>query len=514
MTASWTENVGGVLHLLDPTINPAKALDKIWGEISQWGMIDGIWLRTVPGHLEPSGTWVAGHSPDNAEEIASLASPSTASINTDGKPVVARQLRDGNVPVALILVAHDDAPQPASFLVDALSRYLLDRLRMQLEASELAEENHYLRGELTPQVDQHDIVTVSGVMDKLIRSAVRAASSNATVLVQGETGTGKELLARLIHSHSTRSHKTLVTINAGALPPTLLESELFGHVRGSFTGADHDRKGVFEIAEGGTLFLDEVGELSLEAQVRLLRVLQERTVMRIGDHNPLPVDVRVIAATHRDLAREVAQGRFRQDLYYRLNVISLNVPPLRERKEDIPVLVNHFLQRFNQENYKHVENIPRPILEILCNYPWPGNIRELENCIQKAVVMAPANTVVADLIPATIRSYSPESGTAPDPKAIPEVMDTDPHTALEQALTRYAQSQGPNLAECFHEMEKFLITYALDKEKGVKLRAAKELGINRVTLDRKLDEYGITVQRGLGVIRAPITGDEGLGLTI
>ncbi|TVR41799.1 MAG: sigma-54-dependent Fis family transcriptional regulator [Planctomycetota bacterium] len=507
---SWTAHVGTILHLLDPTSNPRHCLDRLWAEVEAWESIDGIWVSCLPGHLQPSGTVLAGRCPDNADEIASLASPSTASVNTDGLPVVARQLRDGNVPVAIILVSHHHQPQPAGFLVDALSRYLLDRLRLQLEASELAEENHYLRSSLTPQVMQHDIITVSGLLETVIRSAVRTAPSNATVLINGETGTGKELLARLVHTHSTRAHKPLVTVNAGALATPLLESELFGHVRGAFTGADHDRKGLFEVADGGTVFLDEVGELSPEGQVRLLRVLQERTVTRVGDHRPIPVDVRVIAATHRELSREVAQGRFRQDLYFRLNVVSLNLPPLRDRPEDIPLLINHFLQKFNRENYKQVDHVPRKVLEILQAYPWPGNVRELENCVQKVVVLAAGSSFSEDLIPPTIRSYVQHPGIAGSSGdgamlqvSADRLIPDDHMENLMQAIEHYAASAGPNISRAFNEIERLLITHALAAERGVKLRAAKRLGINRVTLDRKLVEYQLTVRRGIGVLERP-----------
>jgi DNA-binding NtrC family response regulator len=494
----WAVHVGRVLQMLDPSDPPAKVLDRVWSVIGPWGSLDGVWVNCLPGHVQPVGTFLVGRCPDNADETAGLAAPTTASINTDGLPVVARQLRDGNVPIALILVSHHDAFQAASFLVDALARYLLDRLRMQLESSELVEENHYLRGELSARVMQHDIITVCGTMETLIRSAVRTASSNATVLIQGETGTGKELLARLIHSHSTRSHKPMVSVNAGAFSPSLLESELFGHARGAFTGAEHDRKGVFEIADGGTLFLDEVGELSLDAQVRLLRVLQERTVVRVGDHRSLPVDVRVIAATHRDLASEVARGRFRQDLYYRLNVVNLLVPALRERPEDVPILVNHFLQKYNRENYKQVEDVPREVLELLQSYPWPGNIRELENCVQKVVVMAQGRSFPAELIPPTIRSYRRDD--VPPPPTHEGGPPLDPRDDLHRALERFAGSIGPDVNAIIGEVERRLITWALTRERGVKLRAAKLLGINRVTLDRKLAEYGMEVRRGSGVL--------------
>jgi DNA-binding NtrC family response regulator len=313
------------------------------------------------------------------------------------------------------------------------------------------------------------------------------------VLIQGETGTGKELLARLVHGHSHRAHKPMVSVNAGALAPTLLESELFGHVKGSFTGADHDRKGLFEVANGGTLFLDEVGEIGMDTQVRLLRALQERTITRVGDHTPMPVDVRIVAATHRDLAAEVKAGRFREDLFYRLNVVTLAVPALRERREDIPLLVNHFLQKYNREEHKMVEEVPRTVLDMLLSYPWPGNVRELENCIHKAVVLAPAGSFSEELVPTTIRTYAAQQRTT-QPSHEP------PDQFLKGSLERYAEMVGPDLNALALATERILIAWALNKERGVKLRAAKALGINRVTLDRKLVEYAINVERGRGVV--------------
>jgi Nif-specific regulatory protein len=502
---TWPTRVGAVLQMLDPAVGPRLVLERLWLEVSQWKTIGGIWLHIRSGHLTPAGTFLTGEAIPNATEVAALAGPATAPIETDGLPVVARQLKDGNVPIATLLVSHRSTEDGAAFLVDVLSRWCMDRLRLQLEASELAEENQVLRGALTVEVKQHEILTNSGTMNALIQSAVRAAASTATVLIQGETGTGKELLARLIHSHSHRAHKPMVSINAGALNPALLESELFGHVRGAFTGADNDRKGLFEVANGGTFFLDEVGELGTEAQVRLLRVLQEKTITRVGDHTPINVDVRIIAATHRDLTKEVANGRFREDLYYRLNVVNLLLPPLRQRREDIPLLINHFLQKYNRQNYKSVDEVPRHILELLTAYPWPGNIRELENCVQKAVVLAPANTFIDELIPPTIRAYRDNLPSETRSQLI--ASSSDPAQALSDALARFADTVGPDINSFFQRTEKMLIVYALNKEKGVKLRAAKILGINRVTLDRKLIEYTLNVKRGKGVVDDPTEAD-------
>lgn len=498
---TWPTRVGTVLHMLDPAVGPRLILDRLWMEVVNWKTIGGIWLHCRPGHLTPSGTFLVGEPPDSADEIAALATTATAPIATDGLPVVARQLKDGNVTIGILLVSHRTSEDAAAFLVDAISRYCMDRLRVQLEVSELAEENQVLRGALTVDVRQSDILSNSGTMNALIQSAIRAAASTATVVIQGETGTGKELLAKLIHAHSHRAHKPLVSINAGALSPTLLESELFGHAKGAFTGADHDRKGLFEVAHGGTLFLDEVGEITLEAQVRLLRVLQERTFSRVGDHQPIPADVRIIAATHRDLSAEVKAGRFREDLFYRLNVVNLQVPPLRDRREDIPLLVNHFLQKYNRQNYKNVEEVPRHVLEMFINYPWPGNIREIENCVQKAVVLAPGTVLIEELVPPTIKSYS-ENLPQTERVTTRDLPGGDPDKMLAEALVAYADAASPDIQGIFQHTERVLIAHTLNKERGVKLRAAKLLGINRVTLDRKLVEYDIHVKRGKGVVPA------------
>jgi len=502
---AWPERIGIVLRLLDPAVGPRQVLDRLWLEAARWGTVTGIWFHARQGHLVPSGTSMVGQSITDADELAAAAGPATAPLVGAMMPVMARQIRDGNVPVATVMVSFTDDGGHAAFLVDALARWCMDRLRMQLEVSELAEENQALRGSLTPQVREHEIRTVSGVMQALISSAVRAASSTATVLIQGETGTGKELLARLVHTHSHRSGQPMVSVNVAALTPSLLESELFGHAKGAFTGADQVRKGLFEVADGGTLFLDEIGEMGPETQVRLLRVLQERCITRVGDHQPIPVDVRIIAATHRDLAKAVETGRFREDLYYRLNVVNLSVPPLRRRPEDIPILVSHFLEKYNRQNYKRVEVVPRNVLEMLCAYPWPGNIRELENCVQKAVVLAPGTTFPEDLVPVPIRSYAADHNP-PEPfqAALPPA---DPEQALREAVSLWADTSGGDIGRLVEAVERHALAWAVNHEGGVKLRAARLLGINRVTLDRKLEHYGLEVRRGTGVVAARPVGD-------
>ena len=281
------------------------------------------------------------------------------------------------------------------------------------------------------------------------------APSEATVLIHGDSGTGKELVARAIHASSARSEKPLVTLNCAALNESLLESELFGHEKGAFTGADKRREGRFVEADGGTLFLDEIGDISLMMQVRLLRAIQEREVQRVGSNQTISVDVRLIAATHRDLAAEVNAGRFRQDLYYRLNVVAIEVPSLRQRREDIPLLAGHFLQRFAERNRKAVKGFTPQAMDLLIHYDWPGNIRELENAVERAVVLLTGEYISERELPLAI------AGT---PIPLGQSQDIQPLV----------------------EVEKEVILAALEKTGGNKTEAARQLGITRKTLLAKL----------------------------
>lgn len=281
------------------------------------------------------------------------------------------------------------------------------------------------------------------------------APSEATVLIHGDSGTGKELVARAIHASSARSEKPLVTLNCAALNESLLESELFGHEKGAFTGADKRREGRFVEADGGTLFLDEIGDISPMMQVRLLRAIQEREVQRVGSNQTISVDVRLIAATHRDLAAEVNAGRFRQDLYYRLNVVAIEVPSLRQRREDIPLLAGHFLQRFAERNRKAVKGFTPQAMDLLIHYDWPGNIRELENAVERAVVLLTGEYISERELPLAI------AGT---PIPLGQSQDIQPLV----------------------EVEKEVILAALEKTGGNKTEAARQLGITRKTLLAKL----------------------------
>jgi DNA-binding NtrC family response regulator len=319
-----------------------------------------------------------------------------------------------------------------------------------------------------------------------LATAATAAKSRASILVTGDTGTGKELVAGVIHYNSRRAGGPFVKVNCGALPETLLESELFGHVKGAFTGAVESRKGRFELADGGTLFLDEVAEMSPRLQVKLLRVLQEQEFEPVGGTRTIHVDVRVVAATNKDLRREIREGRFREDLYYRLNVIPIQLPSLRERRQDIPLLVNHFLEKYNRENDKHVTRISPEVLDRLLEYPWPGNVRELENCIERVVVMSPDEVFPVDLLPAEITQ--PQRGDVPG-----GAPDWSGDTSVRQATEALCES-GKDLSEVrdrlFRVVEEALIRKALSSGSNQR-ELAERLGMSRMTLRKKLRQYGV-----------------------
>ncbi|EQB4818701.1 TPA: sigma-54-dependent response regulator transcription factor ZraR [Citrobacter amalonaticus] len=302
---------------------------------------------------------------------------------------------------------------------------------------------------------QFGMVGESPAMQQLLSEIAMVAPSDATVLIHGDSGTGKELVARALHACSERSDKPLVTLNCAALNESLLESELFGHEKGAFTGADKRREGRFVEADGGTLFLDEIGDISPMMQVRLLRAIQEREVQRVGSNQTISVDVRLIAATHRDLAQEVQAGRFRQDLYYRLNVVTIETPSLRQRREDIPLLADHFRQRFAERNRKAVKGFTPRAMDLLIHYDWPGNIRELENAIERSVVLLTGEYISERELPLAIAS-----------QPLPLM--------TEQAIQPLV------------EVEKEVILAALEKTGGNKTEAARQLGITRKTLLAKL----------------------------
>jgi len=322
--------------------------------------------------------------------------------------------------------------------------------RLKAEVATLKARNRYER-----------IVGKSQKMVTLMETVAQVAPTRASVLITGDSGVGKELVADAIHELSNRSKGPFIKVHCAALSASLLESELFGHEKGSFTGAISQKKGRFELADGGTIFLDEIGEIDAATQVKLLRVLQEKQFERVGGEKPITVDVRVVCATNRDLLKEIEKGNFREDLYYRLNVVHLDVPPLRERKEDIPLLMTSFLSQFNQENDKNIEGFSNGAKKALLAYEWPGNIRELRNSIESAVVLCRSSVIEVEDLPSSIR-----------------LADKSTQLSLEVGIT---------LAEA----EKQLILSTLVMHGGNKTRAAETLGIGRKTLHRKLQEYQI-----------------------
>ncbi len=344
-------------------------------------------------------------------------------------------------------------------------------VRKAAEFHRLRQENHLLRRAVRDQYRLEQLVGVSEPMQQVLEFVQKVADSDSTVMIQGESGTGKELVARMLHFNSLRRDRPLVPVNCGAIPENLLESELFGHEKGAFTGATHARMGRFELAHGGTIFLDEIGELSLSLQVKLLRVLQEREFERVGGNRTIHVDVRIIAATNQDLETMVEERRFRQDLFYRLNVIPIVIPPLRERRTDIPLLIDHFLTRFNQSKHTEVVGLDDEALRLLTEYDWPGNIRELENMMERLAVLKKQGILSSEDLPQKISRKS----------IIPE---------LKEQFIRLSED-GIHLSREVEQYEKHLIMEALKKANGVTARAAQLLHLNRTTLVEKLKRKGV-----------------------
>ena len=367
---------------------------------------------------------------------------------------------------------HKPFPDPAA--LDLVVNRALQVRRLSRRAERVAKE--------TKAFKLGDIVGTSPTMQELVKEIGKVAASRATVLINGESGTGKELVARVIHDFSNDEPKPFVGINCSAIVDTLLESELFGHEKGAFTGASNTKMGKFEVAEDGTVFLDEIGDLSPMLQAKLLRVLQEREFERVGGVKKLRLRARVIAATHRDLADEVASGRFREDLYQRLKVITLRLPPLRERREDIPALVHHLLERINEKVHKRVTRVPAEVLEHMCRLPWRGNVRELENVLTRAVVLSPGEVLLAENLP------SLEATSA-----------TGTETRAPDGLANWLAGppgEDPSRIPTLDEAEKILIIRALAATEGHKGRTCQVLGISRPTLERKLQKYGIATRAG------------------
>ena len=342
------------------------------------------------------------------------------------------------------------------------------------------EERRTLRRAMSKAVDRGEIVGRSDVMQEVFRLVEQVAPARSTVLITGESGTGKELIAKAIHEASTRAGRPFVTVNSSNIPSELLESELFGHTRGAFTGAVAAKKGLFEVADGGSIFLDEIGDIPPETQVRLLRVIQEREFTPLGDTAPRRVDVRIIAATNIDLKEAVRQGTFREDLYYRLAVVPIELPPLRDRNQDILPLAQHFIQKYNEENARNVsEQLAPEVLAMLESYSWPGNVRELENTIERAVVIAPGNEITKECLRTEIS----------DPKSVVSGHHDGASNAAVSDIGR-----GINFYEEVRRFEIDLIRRALEQTGGHQSRAARLLGMNATTLNSKIKTYNINLR--------------------
>jgi two-component system response regulator PilR (NtrC family) len=341
----------------------------------------------------------------------------------------------------------------------------LDVLRMKvrekIESRQLKQENVLLKRTLGLSHQFANIIGRSESMLDVFKMIETVARTNSTILLTGESGTGKGLVAQAIHFHSLRRERPVVAVNCGALPEALLESELFGHMRGSFTGADTNKKGLVEVAERGTVFLDEIGEMSAVMQVKLLRVLQERKFRRVGGLEEMQADIRVIAATNQDLSKLVAEGRFREDLFYRINVIPIHLPPLRERREDIPLLAEHFLTKYSEQMEKAVTGVSHDALELMMRYDWPGNIRELENTIERAVALESTPTVLPDSLPPSVRGG-----------------DASRTVATGQPPADVLPASGFDLEAHVKDIERGYIAEALKRADGVQVKAAELLGMS------------------------------------
>lgn len=433
-------------------------------------------IRNDPDFLNRTGRLGAEQS---GQQISFLCVPIRIEGRTAGalavdKPFVSEgQLRNDEIFIEII----------AAFLAQAIQ---INRMVLR-QKEELLEENAQLRAQVRDRYRFENIIGDAPAMHEVFATVGQVANSRATVLLLGETGTGKEMIAKAIHYNSPRKEKPFIRVNCGAMTSTLLESELFGHVKGSFTGAIKDKIGRFEAADGGTIFLDEIGTMEPQLQVKLLRVLQEREFERVGDTQVVKVDVRVIAATNVDLQEEVAKGTFREDLFYRLNVVPVYLPPLRNRREDIPRLIDFFLDKYNAINDRKLRRISRDMLNVLLRYPWPGNVRELENAIERAVVLSRDEDFTEDLLPLSVRMFAQQRRTSQSSESI----ETLTRRLSDQAIADYELREGEIYQLVIDQIEHALIDRALARCGGVKTKAADFLGINRNTLNKKVKDLGI-----------------------
>ncbi|HLH07984.1 MAG TPA: sigma-54 dependent transcriptional regulator [Terriglobales bacterium] len=366
---------------------------------------------------------------------------------------------------------------------------LLAQIALAVEGRRLREENVQLKRALKQRYNFPNIIGKSERIVSLLDVVAQVAPSRSTVLIVGESGTGKELIAKAIHSASPRAEKPFVAVNSGSIPVDLLESQLFGHVRGAFTSAVASKKGLFEVADQGTIFFDEISTVGLETQAKLLRVIQEREFMRLGGTENIKVDVRIVAASNIDLLGLVREGRFREDLYHRLNVIALKLPPLRDRREDIPLLVGHFLQQFSKENNRALGHFTPQAMKLLMEYNWPGNIRELENAVERAVVLSTRPEIDMDLLPETILSR----GLLGDARLqLSELLNS---LAKERNQGSSAGQAGPSLFDIMEQIERRVIVDMLEQTGWNQTEAAERFQVPLSTLNQKIKRLGIEIRR-------------------
>ena len=345
---------------------------------------------------------------------------------------------------------------------------------------------------IVKQVGEHSIIGNSQEIRDVFGVVEKAATSESTVMIFGESGTGKELIARALHQNSRRERKPFIAVNCGAIPHELLESELFGYEKGAFTGASHTRIGRLELANEGTVFLDEIGDMPAMLQVKLLRVLAEQEIDRLGGSKPVKVNIRFITATHRNLEDEIKEGRFREDLYYRLNIIPIVIPPLRDRQSDIPLLVQHFLKKCNDNQGQQAKVISDETIQMLANYSWPGNIRELGNFIERMVVLSVGDNITPRDLPEKVLGEVPRESLPPMEKPGHELSPTEMlQNGLKRSFFIGLPEGGINLKKAVEEFERGLITEALDKTNWVKNKAAGLLELNRTTLVEKIKKMGL-----------------------
>lgn len=423
-------------------------------------------ISAAPQFLDRTGTRMKAISREK-KEISFICVP----ILDEGEPIGAisvDRLFDENISL-------DEDVRLLSIIAAMIARAARMRQAYSEQMISLQEENSRLRAELDERFRTAEVIGNSHTIRRVFRLIQQVAPSTATVLILGESGVGKELVANAIHCNSPRKDKPFVRVNCAALPDAVVESELFGHEKGAFTGAIVQRKGRFEIADGGTIFLDEVGDLPHSTQIRLLRVLQERELERVGGDHTVKIDVRILAATNRNLEALIKEGRFREDLYYRLNVFPVHVPPLRERKTDIPLLANHFVEKYSKLNTKQVLSISRPAIDMLMSYHWPGNVRELENCIERAVLLSVDGVIVANHLPPSLQTF--------------EVNGTAPVGMLESSLA---------------SLEKDMLVDALKRSRGRMTRAAKALGLTDRMMGLRIAKYKLDARSFRDVSRRSV----------